>query len=188
MDANRALTEHAQDQIARRVAGFETALRHGLESLPTYVVERIGIYDADCLLTKADDAFPADLRPHIPTKSTEDFRRAGSCLAFDLHTASGFHGYRAVDEMLRTYCTHFAGSLPKQKDWGSFIQAVRNVPTGSPRMPNTRTIALIDRTRAEDRNPLIHPETDLNAQEANGAFDLCRTAITFMAMDIKNAS
>ena len=187
VNPNGELTQEAEDIIAREVVEFETALRHGLDGLPTYVVERVGIYDADYLLTKADDAFPADLRPYIPAKSLDDFKKAGSCLAFELYTASGFHGFRALDEALRAYCTHFTGGLPKQGDWGSFIREIRSVPVGSARMPNTRTVDLIDRIRAEDRNPLIHPETDLDALQANTTFDLCRTAITFMAMDIKAA-
>jgi hypothetical protein len=92
-----------------------------------------------------------------------------------------------MDETLRSYCTHFTGSLPKQRDWGSFIRELKTVPAGSARNPNTRTVELVDRIRAEDRNPLIHPETDLNAPQAHGAFDLCRTAIAFMATDIKDA-
>lgn len=181
------LTEHGKDVIAHAITSFETALRHSLESLPTYVVERIGIYDIDYLLTKADDAFPDDLLARIPTKSREDFRRAGTCLAFDLHTATGFHGYRAVDEMLRAYCTHFTGGLPKQRDWGAFIAAVRGVTIPRVRVPNARTIELMNRVRSIDRNPHIHPETDLDADEAKNAFDLCRTVITFMATDIENA-
>jgi hypothetical protein len=187
INANGELTENAQKIITRLVITFETALKHGLEGLPTYTVERIGIYDADYLLAKADEAFPADLRPYIPAKTLDDFKKAGACLAFELYTATGFHGFRAVDGSLRSYCSHFTGGLPRQRDWGSFISEIRKIPAGSPRVPNTRTVELIDCIRTMDRNPLIHPETDLDALQANTAFDLCRTAITFMALDIKNA-
>jgi hypothetical protein len=186
-DEDGNVTDAAQELISHVISKLDTILEHELRELPTYVIEKVGIYDTDDLLTKADTMFVANLVPHIPAKSLGDVKKAGSCLGFELHTASGFHGYRAVDEMLRAYCTHFTGGLPRQKDWGSFIQAVRNMPAGSARMPNSRTIELIDRIRAEDRNPLIHPETDLDADEARNAFDLCRTAITFMAQDIKNA-
>jgi hypothetical protein len=157
------VTEHGHSFIARQLISFETALRHELNSLPTYVIEKIGIYDTDDLLTKADNAIAVDLKPFVPPKALDDFKKSGACLAFELYTASGFHGYRAVDETLRSYCRHFTGSLPSRRDWGKSIQAVRSVPVGSARMPNSRTIELIDRLRAEDRNPLIHPETDLDA-------------------------
>lgn len=187
-DAAGNMSENAEASLSRAVAAFETALKHELNSLPTYVIEEIGIYDTDDLLTKADKAFTADVRAAVPDKALDDFRKAGACLGFELYTASGFHGYRAVDEMLRAYCVHFVGSLPSgRRDWGVFIQTIRGVTIPMARIPNKRTVELIDRVRAEDRNPLIHPETDLDASQAEMAFDLCRTAITFMAMDIKNA-
>jgi hypothetical protein len=181
------ITEMAAGMLSRAVASFETALKHELNALPTYIIEKTGIYDTDDLLTRADAAFADDLVPHIPAKSMEDFKKAGACLAFELFTASGFHGFRAVDSALRAYCVHFAGRLPAKRDWGSFLQAVRTVTGEGFRVPNARTIELIDRIRAEDRNPLIHPETDLDRLQANTAFDLCRSAIIFMAMDVKNA-
>jgi hypothetical protein len=187
VDAHGKLTESAQSLLGRAAVSFETALKHELNGLPTYVIEQVGIYDTDDLLTRADDAIAPDLKPSIPTASLEDFKKAGACLAFELHTASGFHGYRAVDAMLRAYCIHFAGSLPAGRDWGKFITAVRAIGIPMARVPNRRTVELIDRIRAEDRNPLIHPETDLDAEAASIAFDLCRSAIVFMATDMRNA-
>jgi hypothetical protein len=176
------VNDGAHELLQRSLAAFDTTLKHELNSLPTYVIENTGgIYDTDALLlSRAEEAIPPDLRP------LEDFRRAGACLGFELYTASGFHGFRAVDTMLRAYCTHFTG-LPLQRDWGAFIRAVRAVSAPAARIPNTRTIELIDRVRAEDRNPLIHPETNLDATAAYMAFDLCRSVIVFMATDIKNA-
>jgi hypothetical protein len=187
VDEGGSLNEDGQSILSRALVSFETALKHELNDLPTYVIERIGIYNTDDLLTKADAALPADLKAFIPVESLEDFKKAGACLGFELYTASGFHGFRSVDGMLRTYCKHFTGTSPTRPDWGSLIRAVRAVPPSATRLPSLRTIELIDRIRAEDRNPLIHPETDLDATEAYLAFDLCRSAIVFMTTDIKNA-
>jgi len=181
------VSESMHSVLSRSIASFETALKHELNDLPTYVIEKVGIYDTDSLLSRADDSIASDLKPLIPAKALDDFRRAGACLAFELFTASGFHGFRAVDSTLRAYCTHFTSGLPARLDWGHLIQAVRGVAPGAMRMPNLRTIEVIDRIRALDRNPLIHPETDLDAIAAYTTFDLCRSALVFMAMDIKNA-
>ena len=181
------LKDSSHDILSKAVASLETALRHDLNELPTYIIEKIGIYDTDDLVTKADEALAADLKSHIPPKVMEDFKKAGAGLAFEMHTASGFHGYRAVDSMLRIYCAHFAGVLPQKRDWFNFIDAVRKVPKSNTRQPNLRTLELLDRIRAEDRNPLIHPDIDLDAAQAHLAFNLCLAAISFMAMDIKNA-
>jgi hypothetical protein len=187
IDANGNLTEAAHADLSRGITSFETALKYGLNSLPTYVIEKIGIYATDDLLSKADEAIVQELKPYVPSKALEDFKKAGACLAFELYTACGFHGFRAVDTMLRQYCTYFSGGLSSQRDWGSYIRKLRCMPAGSARVPSKRTIELIDRVRDEDRNPLVHPETDLDALQASNAFDLCRTVIGFMATDIKNA-
>jgi hypothetical protein len=39
-----------------------------------------------------------------------------------------------------------------------------------------------------DRNPVIHPEVDLDADTALAVFDLCKNAITLMALDIRVSS
>ena len=55
------------------------------------------------------------------------------------------------------------------------------------RKPNVRTVELLDSIRATDRNPVIHPEQDLDADTALATFDMCKNAIVFMALDIKGA-
>jgi hypothetical protein len=117
-------------------------------------------------------------------------KTSGACLAFDLFTACGFHAYRALDGMLRTYFIHFSSGAapPKSRDWGSFIAELRKFlvkPSGG-RIPNSRTVELIDKIRSTDRNPLIHPEENLDKEEAMASFDLCKNVITYMAIDIRD--
>jgi hypothetical protein len=67
--------------------------------------------------------------------------------------------------MLREYCNHF-GAKPKgnARDWGKYIGALRDVLNDAnvTRKPNERTIELLDSIRAVDRNPLVHPEQNLD--------------------------
>jgi hypothetical protein len=46
---------------------------------------------------------------------------------------------------------------------------------------------LLDSIRAVDRNPVVHPELNLDANGALAMFDLCKNAILLMAIDITNA-
>jgi hypothetical protein len=91
--------------------------------------------------------------------------------------------------MLRRYYSHFAGTTPKpkQRDWGTYIKKLRefieNSPTG--KRPNPRTVDLLNSIRGVDRNPLIHPELDLDKDTALMAFDMCKNVIMFMVADIK---
>jgi hypothetical protein len=170
------------------LSAFETSLEDDLTRLPTYFIERTGAYSTDQLIGTAENVFPKDLRDNvIPQQAILDFRSAGSCLAYDLPTACGFHVYRATDAMLRHYCVHF-GATPqgKGRDWGRYIAALRTVLTGTnAKKPNLRTVELLDSIRAVDRNPLVHPEQNLDNDGALIAFDLCKNAVSLMANDIK---
>lgn len=176
------------DEIRGALAAFETSLDDDLRRLPTYYVEKIGAYSSDDLISSAENVFPADIRSSLPQQAIEDFRMAGKCLAFDAATACGFHVFRAADEMLRAYCTHF-NAIPNgnARDWGTFIRALRNVPADAAKKPNPRTVELLDSIRAQDRNPLVHPELNLDSDGAILMFDLCKNALCLMALDIKNS-
>lgn len=161
-----------------------------MRRLPTYYVEKIGAYSSDDLISRAENVFPVDIRSNLPQQAIEDFRMAGKCLAFDAATACGFHVFRAADAMLRVYCTHF-NATPKgnSRDWGTFIRALRDVLDDSTatKKPNKRTVELLDSIRSQDRNPLVHPELNLDSDGAILMFDLCKNALSLMALDIMNS-
>jgi hypothetical protein len=172
---------------------FETSLDDELQRLPTYMVDQVGAYSFDRLIGRADTVFPESQRKQnlIPEQIAADFCSAGRCLAFDLPTACGFHAFRAADAMIRAYYAHFIGSPPcgkEPRDWGGYIRELKKAITNnnSPKIPNERTVALLDSIRAMDRNPVIHPEQDLDADTALATFDLCKNAITLMAIDIRD--
>jgi hypothetical protein len=169
---------------------FETSLYDELQRLHTYMVDPVGAYSFDRLIGEADKVFPEGLRKTLISEQVlYDFRAAGRCLAFDLPTACGFHAFRAADTMIRVYHTHFIGVVPgkEPKDWGGHINAFRKAITNNQaKKPNDRTVELLDSIRAMDRNPVIHPEVDLDADTALATFDLCKNAITLMAFDIRD--
>lgn len=184
-----AVSRTIVDEIRGALSAFETSLDDDLRRLPTYFVEKIGAYSSDDLISRAENVFPTDIRSSLPQQAIEDFRMAGKCLAFDAATACGFHVFRAADAMLRAYCEHF-DAIPKgnSRDWGTFIRSLREVPAGSPKKPNPRTVELLDSIRAQDRNPLVHPELNLDSDGAVLMFDLCKNALSVMALDIKNST
>jgi len=169
---------------------FEASLDDELQRLHTYKVEPVGAHSFDRLVGAADMIFPENLRKTIiPEQASSDFRSAGRCLAFDLPTACGFHAFRATDAMLRKYCKHFdAVPSGNSRDWGTHIRELRTVLKGpATKKPNERTVELIDSIRAQDRNPLVHPELNLDSEGALLMFDLCKNAVSLMATDIKNS-
>jgi hypothetical protein len=185
-----AVSKAVVDDIRHQLAAFETSLEDDLRRLPTYYVEKIGAYSSDDLISRAESVFPEEIRSRLPQQAVEDFRMAGKCLAFDAATACGFHVFRAADAMLREYCAHF-NAVPKgnSRDWGTFIRALREAlgDAKATKKPNVRTVELLDSIRAQDRNPLVHPELNLDSDGAILMFDLCKNALSLMAVDIKNS-
>lgn len=190
--ADESLEQNTINYAVSLLDAFETTLEDDLERLPTYVVEPVGAYSFGQLINAAETVFPESMRKSgdVPTHVILDFRSAGACLAFDLPTACGFHAFRATDAMLRKYCDHF-GAHPKGsgRDWGRYIDALRGVLDAQkgPKMPNKRTVELLDSIRAIDRNPVVHPDQNLDHDSALLMFDLCKNAISLMVVDIKNA-
>jgi hypothetical protein len=169
------------EDLSEQLLAFEASLDDELWRLHTYMADAVAAYSFDRLIGTADTVFPEEYRLNklIPEQALGDFRSAGRCLAFDLPTACGFHSFRAADAMLRKYYAHFvAGTAPKKKirDWGSYIRVLRSIlnDPAAIRKPNKRTIDLLDSIREIDRNPVVHPELDLDTETALATFDLCK--------------
>jgi hypothetical protein len=188
----RPLAEGDIGQVEIQLLQFESSLDDDLARCHIYEVDPVGAYSFDRLIGAADTVFPLAWRTTlIPEQVLTDFRSAGRCLAFDLPTACGFHAFRATDAMLCAYCTYF-GAEPKGhgRDWGRYIVALREAlkKEAAIKKPNQRTVELLDNIRATDRNPLVHPELNLDADGALLMFDLCKNAIGLMVTDIKTSS
>jgi len=187
---SKTIDENDIHTIDYLVVAFESSLHDELQRLHTYMVNPVGAYSFDRLIAEAERAFPENLRSTlIPQQASIDFRSAGACLAFALPTACGFHAFRAADVMIRAYYAHFVGTTPAKgpRDWGGYIRALRDAISNNPaKKPNPRTVALLDCIREMDRNPVIHPELDLDIEMALATFDLCKNAITLMAIDIRD--
>jgi hypothetical protein len=111
----------------------------------------------------------------IGDDAKDEFVECGKCLAMERYTASGFHSLRGVECVIRQYIVKLTGSLPKKRDWGSYIQTLRD--NGA----DAKAIAVIDNIRTLDRNPLMHPEDWLDVDESVSIFMISQTAITRLA-------
>ncbi len=174
------------------ISEFQTVLSAELSTADTYTVSKKGIYSTADLIERAENALSASLRAEISGQAVNDFRQAGKCLAFDLFTATGFHILRATDAVLRIYYERFVGTKPKPKmrNWGAYTKILTkcaNDPNKTLR-PDVKTIALIDQIREMHRNPIIHPEDNLDEDKALVLFDVCKSAITAMACELKETT
>lgn len=163
---------------------FETVFSAEMTEAATYFIPRKGIFFTPALVDGADESFPAELRPHIPNKSIDDWRAAGRCLAFNLLSASGFHVARAVEGILEVYYQRMTGKTGTENGWYDYIKALESV-TG-PQCPSSKTLAALRQMKDDYRNPLMHPRVVLDESEARILFANGESLIMGMASEIKS--
>ena len=165
---------------------FETVFGTEMRDAATYFVPRRGIYHTPSLIDRADDAIPEEIRDYVPKKSKEDWKSAGRFLAFNLHSASGFHVTRAVEGTLEHYYQFFCqeDSGTTLNGWSDYIVKLKGV-TSNPK-PSSKTLAELEQMKDDFRNPLAHPRVILSETDARMLFDNGEALILGMASEIKD--
>lgn len=166
--------------IISAVKEFETVFSAELQTHDTYFVSPKGIYSTPDLIERAEKMFPEKILKMIPNQVIVDIRQAGKCLAFDCPTAVGFHLLRAVEAIIVEYYTEVIGKAPKKKErnWWAYIKILRD------NNADPKVLAVLDQIRDIHRNPIMHPETVLNIEEATTLLGISQSAIVAMITDI----
>lgn len=174
--------------LLKHLETFETVFSEEMREATTYFVPRRGIFHTPALVDAADQSFPLDIRGHIPSKSIDDWRSAGRCLAFNLLSASGFHVARAVEGTIEAYYQLFTNKPGKTlKSWNDYLKELEAIHSQSP-SPEPRTLAEIRQMKDDFRNPLMHPRVVLSESDARMLFNNGESLIIAMAQEIKLAS
>jgi hypothetical protein len=179
-DINKEIQEWYLSQIVQAARDFETVLANELPGLATYIVSSKGIYSTNDLVVNAEEHIPESLRPLLPKQALKDFNEAGKCLAFEVATASAFHMFRAVESVMEEYfkVVHSNGKsfedAGSSRNWGAYIKTMNDAGADS------KITVLLDHIREEYRNPITHPNENLDSDEAFGLFGVSASAITQM--------
>jgi len=188
-DAQSQLTAQRMNSV---VTPSEMATLHNLlgslitflrdESKHNYVIclEPQRLLSAHTLVERIEDCFSSQAWSVMDERAKDEFDESGKCLAFERHTASGFHALRGVEIVILQYVQKLTGgSIPRQRDWGSYIDVLRK------NNGDKDVIAVLDNIRTLDRNPLMHPEDRLDVDGAVAVFMISQTAITRLAAALK---
>ncbi|MGI8738859.1 MAG: hypothetical protein ACR2KU_04195 [Gammaproteobacteria bacterium] len=169
-------------RIVDDAKALENVLSAELRRSDTYFVVKTGAYDTDTLIEHADEVFVQPVREKMSERSREDFCQAGRCLAFDCHTAAGFHALRSTESVIWDYLYALTGEeLPrKMRSWGNYIKKLKGAGAES------GIIELLDYIRTKFRNPIMHPDQKLDDTQAHNLFDAAKNAISLMITDIQN--
>jgi hypothetical protein len=156
---------------------FESVLSAEFGQTALYVVQKKGGMDTMDLIENAAGHFPSDLMWKAP-EAIPDLEQGGRCLAFELHTAAGFHFHRANEAVLRRYYDAVTGGAdrPENASMGLYLAKLEELKAGEESV-RAALRALVKL----HRNPLSHPDhTIANAEEAVGLMSQIRAAIGYM--------
>lgn len=154
---------------------FKTVLLAELGTLPCYYVRPNPPYNTNSLLDSGETLMPAALVLKAP-EAVFDAKQAAKALAFDLGTACGFHAFRVLESVVRRYYTEVTGGKaePKQRNLGVYIRALTTAKADS------KIIAALTQIKDLHRNPLVHPEVAILADEAISILGMVRSLVTMM--------
>ena len=177
--AIQELSEYDVESIKGNLTRFEGALQSELAESPIYFVPPRGIYNTTALIDKAETVFSQSVLDRLPSEAIADLRQAGRALAFDLPTASGFHGCRATEAVIKQQVLLFSGSPAPNSNWGDYVRLLKLHGA------DDRVADSIHRMKEVHRNPLIHPEVTLTMQEAITLLSVCHSTIQACVADME---
>jgi len=170
------------DGIRQGARSFETALMKAFleESGGVFAVTQKGLYNTSGLIDHAEAALPERLRAGLPAIVLNDLRQGGRCLAFETPTGAGFHLLRGVEGLIKAYYEKLAG-MPWpyiKRDWWTYTDEIKKL--GAP----ARLTDALTQLRTNYRNPLMHPQDNLDQEEALGLFGVVLSLMTLVLQEM----
>jgi hypothetical protein len=169
--------------LRRTVEGFAVSFQDELDRVAMFTVTAKGSLDIHRLVAGVSSCYPPEALEMCNTFITEEIDHAGKCLAFDLPTACGFHILRAVETGMKGYVHAATGALPRvnQRSWSEYIRVL----TEAKAHPDVIDLLKVLKTK---RNPLMHPNDNLEVNDAIGLLCLCQAGIETLMTDIRRRS
>jgi hypothetical protein len=159
--------------LSKQLVVFEARFSGESEHSNIFSLPDIGIYAIHKLLDQSETNLPPDVRARLSSEALADIRAAGKCLALGCHTASGLHILRAVEALITAYVVKVTQKQINRKDrnWGAYIRVLKALGA------DANVLGYLYHIKEFYRNPLMHPEQSLDADEALSLFNSCMSAI-----------
>jgi hypothetical protein len=172
--------------LSEQIQAFQYVFSAELNNASLYFVEQVCAYKTSTLIENGDAVFPKNIREKLPELAVIDLKAAGRCLAFDLPTSAGFHIARAVETVLLQYFLVLEIERPDYKTLGKYIETLRE--KGAPKGIDQKVVAALDQFKDLYRNPIMHPDINLSADEAQMLFANAQSAISAIISDMEKIS
>lgn len=191
---DRAISNKELEVMLREIDRFHSVYEQELEDSYTFLVTDIGAYSSGKLLERADVHLTRASQMVINENQKRDYKAAGRCLALDLHTASGFHAMRVVEEEARIYHKVVTGVELNEAPLGALISGDDRVKgsglkkkyaeEGSPADSQLGLIiSMLSQLNKIYRCRIMHPDMTLDYDEAKQVFDITAMAVSAIIED-----
>ena len=176
LNPDGVITEQFIEVLGQWIQSFETFFHRESVTANIFAVTKKGIYELTSLIENASNALPAKVVGRLSDDAKNNINAAGRCLALDSPTACGFHILRAVESLMRDYHFQLANTAlkPQQRNWGKFIELLEKHGA------DVKVTGYLKHIKDHYRNPLIHPEDNLDSDEALSLFNASLSAITML--------
>ncbi|HWG05888.1 MAG TPA: hypothetical protein VG271_12815 [Beijerinckiaceae bacterium] len=191
--ANDILEPKEIVELRTGIQHFTSVLFAELPQADIYSISQKRAYKMSKFLAEAESVLPASALEFLSSRTRDDVRDAGRCVAFDQHTAAGFHAVRAVEAVARCYYEQIMDKPAKDtKDRPmKLYDLARELKDKADKLPKPLEHALgmisgdLDRIRAVYRNPIMHPEMTLTDDQAIRVFNITTDVIAAMIGDVQ---
>lgn len=191
-DANAELDAWMWYSIRAQLDGFRHVLTAECRNSETYFIEKKVGFDIPTLLHSAEENLHQSIRPHVPAAAQRELREAGRCLALECYTACGFHTLRALEVVMGAYFKTFSKSEKEFRSWHDYVEALeklaKEATESNAKYPSAKVAAMLDRMRQLHRNPLMHPEDNLDEMGADMLLKLGVVTIAELASDMRDSA
>ncbi len=177
--ASVSMTPEEWGHLLHEIEEFERDLQKESGRLYITCVENQRLLTPYVLIEKIETAVAPKTWQYMSRMARREMEESGRCLAFERHTASGFHILRCVEIIVREYVLAVTGSLPVRRDLGHYIETLKQNGAAE------EVTDILNNVRRNDRNPLMHPEDFLRMDDAISLFNLCLTALDRLIGDME---
>lgn len=157
---------------------LDTLLGDELPTAEAYKVDKKGVFDIGSLIEGGDRIIADGLARYLPEKCKRDLHQAGRCLAFALPTAAAFHAMRATEGAMYAYLQHL-GDPRTFSSWGNAIDALEKNSDA-----DTKVVGALRILKNLHRNPVMHPDVELEMEEALELWPVAASVIAAIARSI----
>jgi len=178
--------------IANTSLKLQFLLRSELAIQQVYLITTKGAYDIEMLMYAPESAFSSTLLDKIP-ETKYDITECAKALAFELPTACAFHLMRVFERVVRKYCsTRKTEKVDNNSSetLGKIIADLRPANEICTKDQNCQKKAksslfdILESIKDNYRNPIMHPEINMNMEEVLVLFGVVNGAISLMLKEL----